>query len=103
MKTTAKAQETVTPEKIIDELINWKDPLNVQRDLRKMIDAFFLYHDNFADGEKERVYFTFRLLSNALEDMEQLNPRKKNNVRLTDQEEAELDARAGQGEGNGAA
>ena len=93
MKTTTKAQETVTPEKIIDEIIIWDDPLNFPMDLRKMIDAFFLYHDDFADGEKESVYFTFRLLSDALEDMEQLNPRKKKNVELTAQEEAELDAR----------
>lgn len=93
MKTTAKTQETVTPEKIIDEIIIWDDPLNFQMDLRKMLDAFLLYHDDFADGEKESVYFTFRLLSDALEDMEQLNPRKKNYVSLTDQEKAELDAR----------
>ncbi len=93
MKTTTTAQETVTPQKIIDEIITWDDPLNIQRNLRKMLDAFLLYHDDFADGEKESVYFTFRLLSDVLDKMEQLNPRNKNNVMLTTQEKAELDAR----------
>ncbi|MCK5136976.1 MAG: hypothetical protein KAR19_14415 [Bacteroidales bacterium] len=92
MKTTVKAKDTVTPEKNIDEIIIWDDPLNIQRDLRKMLDAFFLYHDDFYDGEKDSVYASFRTLSDALEDMEQLNPRKKNNARLTTQEKAELDA-----------
>ena len=93
MNTAGKTQETVTPEKIIDEIITWDDPLNIQRNLRKMLDAFLLYHDDFADGEKESVYFTFRLLSDVLDKMEQLNPRNKNNVMLTTQEKAELDAR----------
>ncbi|MPL71895.1 hypothetical protein SDC9_17674 [bioreactor metagenome] len=71
------AHEPLTAESIISDILVWDKPKHFREDLRKMIDAFYLHGDCVNEDEKDSVVFTYMLLSNALDEMEQLKSQKE--------------------------
>lgn len=67
-------QELITSETIIIQIIDSNDPLNIKKDLRQMIDEYLIHtHDESRD--REDIYSSFLVLSNALDQINQLNTK----------------------------
>ena len=80
-----------TAEQIVDDIITWTDPEKVQKNLEEMFYAYFLQTECSTEEDRQDIFMTFRILSDALMDMEQLNPRSAANA-FTDQEKARIEA-----------
>jgi len=71
------AQKPVTAEQIVSDILIWDDPENIREDLHEMMLAFFMHYESPTEEFKGRIYCTYTTLYNALKQMEQLNPRRK--------------------------
>jgi ribosome recycling factor len=73
-----KVPEAITAQQIIDDLIIRDDPANLQEDLQKMFHHYIVHNDDMDQRERQEIYTSFLILSDALGEMEKLNPRKAN-------------------------
>lgn len=71
------AQKPITAEQIVSDILIWDDPENIREDLHEMMLAFFMHYESPTEEFKGRIYCTYTTLYNALKQMEQLNPRRK--------------------------
>ena len=64
------APEPITAESILMSIIDW-GPMPVREDLHELMCSFFLHHRKYRKEYVESIYFSYRLLFDALLQMEQ--------------------------------
>jgi len=57
---------SVTAESIVTEITSKANPIYFQEGLRELIDHFFLNYENPSDEYRDKLYFTYKTLHNAL-------------------------------------
>ena len=69
---TAEKPAIITAEGLINELISQEHPQNLQKNLRRMMDGFFMYHEQITPEFKDQVFGAYLQLTDFLEKLEQV-------------------------------
>lgn len=59
-------------ESIVSHLVNWGEPEMIRKDLRELMDCYFLNERNVTEEELHAVYFSFKLIDETLVKIERL-------------------------------
>ncbi len=70
------APEPITAESILMSILDW-GPMPVREDLHELMCSFFLHHRKYRKEYVESIYFSYRLLFDALLQMEQYRKERR--------------------------
>lgn len=55
---------------LLRTILNWEDPDTMRENLRVLMDHFFLHEDEMPLEDRQELYFTYKLIDDALKQIE---------------------------------